>query len=349
MVASMRDYIFTIAPQVARSAFAACEAADVILHSFLFTAGAHSWAREHGIPDVSIQTFPIFAPTRAFPNAALAQLPPGILSLLSHWLATQTFRLGSSSGYDRVRRLDPEAAFPARLYWPFDASRPPHSRTPLLFGYSPVVLPRPREWEAHIHVTGYFFLEEGDYQPPVPLAGFLAVGPPPVCISFGSMVNREAERVTRTVLEALARTGDRAVILTGWGGWKPEHPPEAVFFMDDAPHGWLFPRCKTVIHHGGAGTTGAGLRAGVPNVVIPHTADQPFWGNRVHAIGAGPRPIPVSRLTVDRLVGAMAEAQSPAIRNDAQAAGRSIRAEAGVGQAVRLIERHAEDWRQQSE
>lgn len=350
MVASMQDYIFTIAPQVARSAFAACEGADVILHSFLFTIGAHSWAREHGVPDVSIQAFPAFAPTRAFPNPALMQLPPGILSHLSHWLAARVFWLGSTRGYGRMRRADPETAFPAELHWPFDASRQPHSRTLLLFAYSPVVLPRPREWGAHIHVTGYFFLEAVGYQPPAALAGFLAAGAPPVCMSFGSMVNREAERVTSVVLEALTRTGNRAVILAGWGGRKPEHLPESVFFMDGAPHDWLFPRCKMIIHHGGAGTTGAGLRAGVPNIVIPHTADQPFWGSRVQAIGAGPRPIPVGRLTVDRLAGAMAEAESPAIRNGAQAAGRLIRAEAGVGQAVRLIEGYAAaGWRKSSE
>jgi UDP:flavonoid glycosyltransferase YjiC (YdhE family) len=108
--------------------------------------------------------------------------------------------------------------------------------------------------------------------------------------------------------------------------------------MESAPHDWLFPRCKAVIHHGGAGTTAAGLRAGIPNIIVPHTADQPFWGQRVAAIGAGPAPIPVKQLTPQRLAAALTQADDPALRARAQETGRRIQLEDGVGQAVRIIE-----------
>jgi sterol 3beta-glucosyltransferase len=170
-VASMRYYIFSIASQVSRVAFLACAGAELVIHSFLFTVGGHSWAREHNIPDVSVQTFPMFAPTSAFPNVSAPNIPPGIFSYLSHWFATQIFWYGGNIGYGSVRRANPGFDYPKKLYWPFD-SRPLHLRTPLLFAYSPGILPPPKEWSRHVHVTGYFFLDEDAYQPPDELSDF---------------------------------------------------------------------------------------------------------------------------------------------------------------------------------
>ncbi len=347
MVRGMRNYLFSIAPEVVRGAREAIHGADLLVHSFAFTTGGHSFAREMGIPDVSLQTFPMFAPTRAFPNVALPNLPPGPLSYFSHWFSTQIFWHGGNMGYYQMRHHAPDD-FPARVFWPFV---PANDRlpTPLIFAYSPGVLPRPADWTApNIHVTGYFFLDHPDYQPPEALSRFLAAGEPPVCITFGSMVNREAQRVTRAALDALAQTGQRGIFLTGWGGWIPEHPPENTLFLESAPHDWLLPRCRAIVHHGGAGTTAAGLRAGVPNIVVPHAADQPFWGGRVAAIGAGPKPIPVKALTAENLAAALSGAGTAAQVHAAQAAGREIGAEDGVGAAVALIERHAARFRQES-
>ena len=341
IISTMREYVFAIAPQVSRSAFAACEGAELIIHSFLFTVGGHSWAREHGVPDVSVQTFPVFAPTREFPGAASAQLPSGALSYFSHWLTTQVFWYGGNAGYGPARRANPDTSFPKKLYWPFDESSPPQLRTPLLFAYSPSILPRPGNWDEHVHVTGYFFLDEENYQAPDELRDFLSSGESPICISFSSMINRDAERVTHEVMSAINKTNNRAIFLTGWNGYKPEHIPENMLFLDAASHQWLFARCKIVVHHGGAGTTGAGLRAGVPNIVVPHTADQPFWGRRVNLIGAGPKPIPVHRLNAERLASAIAEAESNSIRKRAQAIGQIIRSEDGVKEAVKLIEAYS--------
>jgi len=335
------DYIFRIARQVSRSAFEACDGADLIIHSFLFTVGGHSWARQHGIPDVSVQTFPVFAPTWEFPSVAMARLPPGVLSYLSHWLAIQTFWYGGNTGYGPARRANADIPYPKRLYWPFDKSRPLHLRTPMLCAYSPTVLPRPGDWKENIHVTGYLFLDQENYRPPAEITDFLDSAPAPICITFGSMVNREAERVVRAGMDAIDNTKNRAIFLSGWKGYKPDHMPENMAFVEALPHDWLFPRCKMVIHHGGAGTTGAGLRAGVPNIVVPHTADQPFWGIQVHKIGAGPEPILVKKLTVGNLSRAIAEAGAPAIRERAQAIGQRIRSEDGLAEAIRQIEAYA--------
>jgi UDP:flavonoid glycosyltransferase YjiC (YdhE family) len=117
-----------------------------------------------------------------------------------------------------------------------------------------------------------------------------------------------------------------------------------VLYLADIPHDWLLLRCRMIIHHGGAGTTSAGLRAGIPNIVVPFTADQPFWGRRVHDLGAGPRPILVKTLSVEKLAQAMAEAEGGRIRERAQALGQEIRGEEGVHRAVELIESHARDW-----
>jgi sterol 3beta-glucosyltransferase len=338
LINGMKAYIFDIAPQVVMDVRAAIAGAEMLVHGFLFTTGAHSFAREMGIPDVSVQTFPMFAPTRAFPNVSQAKIPPGMLSYFSHWFATQIFWYGGNSGYYQLRR-SVSTDLPVKLYWPFTPS-PDRPVTPLLFAYSQIVLPRPAEWKApNLHLIGYLFLDTGDkYRPPSVLDDFLASGEAPVCVSFGSMVNREAERIHRVVYEALRHLHWRGIVLSGWGGYQNPDKNEDILYLDDAPHDWLFPRCKVIIHHGGAGTTAAGLRSGKPNIVVPHMGDQLFWGRRVAALGAGPQPIPVKQLTAGRLVAALVQTEDTALQARAREMGRLIRSEDGVGEAVRLIE-----------
>ncbi len=339
-VRAMQTHVMGIAPQVIRGVRAALQDADLLVHSFAFTAGGHSLGRELGIPDVSLQLFPMFAPTAAFPAIGLPDTGIRWLNKLSHHVSAQVFWHGGKLGYYQLRRTAPEG-FPARLYWPF-VGRDGWPISPLIFAISPQVLIRPTDWDQpHIHLPGYLFLESPDYQPPEALAHFMEAGPPPVCITFGSMVNRGAERTGRAVLAALQATGDRAVILTGWGGWQPEELPKHTLFLEGAPHDWLFPRCRAVIHHGGAGTTAAGLRAGVPSILVPHTADQPFWGRQVASIGASPHAIPIGRLTADALAQALRETKAQPLRQRAAEVGALIQAEDGVGQTVKIIEQHA--------
>jgi sterol 3beta-glucosyltransferase len=338
MVRSIREYVFAIAPQVVREARLALQGADLIIHSFLFTTGGHSFAREMGIPDLSVQTFPMFAPTRAFPNVAMAWLPPGPLSTLSHWLASQIFWYGGNAGLPGLKKVHPQD-FPQKLFRPFKRSgdRP---LTPLVLAYSPTVLPRPADWSSrHIHIPGYFFLEEPEYAPPPELLKFLEAGDAPVCITFGSNLNREAGRIHQVMLASLAQSGQRGIILTGWGGKLEQEPPPHVLALAEASHAWLLPRCKAVVHHGGAGTTAAGLRAGNPNIVVPSATDQPFWAKRVAELGAGPQPIPLKHLSPTSLAAAMLAAQNdPSMRRRAAQVGERIRAENGVAETVRLVD-----------
>jgi len=127
----------------------------------------------------------------------------------------------------------------------------------------------------------------------------------------------------------------RAVLVSGWGGLRATDAGDDAFFATSLPYEWLFPRVAAVVHHGGAGTTGTALRAGVPAVVVPFTMDQPFWGSRVEALGAGPAPIPRKRLTVERLAAALRVAvEDPGMRARAAALGAQLREEDGVARAV---------------
>lgn len=341
----MMDHAVEIGADVARQTDEACANADLIIHTFAHAVGAHTLAREKNIPDVHIQTFPMFTPTGDYPNVAMPDLKIRALNYFSHYASSRISKWSAKFGYEQVRR---RAGLPKRkLYFPFDDDpiRPP---TLILCAWSPSVLPPSAEWKENVHVTGYFFSDETEsYQPPNELQSFLDAGEKPVCVSFGSMVNRDAKRIDEVVRESLKRTHQRGIILSGWGGAVRSSSTD-LLYLESAPHDWLLPRCKLVIHHGGAGTTSAGLRAGIPNIVVPFTADQPFWGRRVHAVGAGPKPILVKNLTVERLTMAIAEAATEAAGERAQDARRKIRSENGVSRAVELIESHVRDWNERA-
>ncbi|MCK7467794.1 MAG: hypothetical protein MZU91_06525 [Desulfosudis oleivorans] len=143
------------------------------------------------------------------------------------------------------------------------------------------------------------------------------------------------------MLNALMKTGQRGVIAAGWGGMRVMQVPKNVFVLDSVPHGWLFRRMSAVIHHGGAGTTAEGLRAGVPSVIVPFTVDQPFWGKRVKTLGVGPEPIPASKLTSNALADAIQLTIADSkMRERATSIGEAIRMEDGVGKAVNIVRQY---------
>jgi sterol 3beta-glucosyltransferase len=289
------------------------------------------------IPVIQAYVVP-FTPTRAFPSPLFHKLPWGsVLNRLSFHLMQQVFWQGLKVSDVVTRR---ELGMPPAPFWgPFRALS--QAQAPVLYGYSPHVLPRPDDWAANSHVTGYWFLDEpSGWTPPADLVDFLNAGAPPVYIGFGSMGSRNPEAAGQLVLEALARAGQRGVLAAGWGGLSHSDPPETVHMISSIPHSWLFPRMAAVVHHGGTGTTAAGLRAGVPSVIVPFMGDQAFWGQRVADLGVGPAPIPRKKLTSAQLAEAITQAVSDtAMRQRAADLGRKIRAEDGAGQAVSLIQR----------
>jgi UDP:flavonoid glycosyltransferase YjiC (YdhE family) len=336
MVSVMSRYVLPLAERVAEAVREACQGADVIVHSFLMTQAGHEAARELGVSEVSAQFFPVFSGTGEFPAVTFPDLPLGsTYRRLTHAITIQTFRQGGRLLYGRVRRRAPH--LPPLSRWPFAAA--PGQRPPILYAFSSQVVPPPADWAGDAHVTGYWFLDPPDgWEPPPGLLDFLDAGSPPVYIGFGSITAHDGGKLTHAALDALALSRQRGVLGMGTQGPRDRDLPANVYAIGSAPHSWLFPRMAAVVHHGGAGTTGAGLRAGVPNVIVPFTSDQPFWSRQVFRLGVGPRPIPARRLSATALARAISAAvEDSEMRIRAQSLGERIRAEDGVARAIEVI------------
>jgi len=209
-----------------------------------------------------------------------------------------------------------------------------------LYAYSPVVSPRPRDWPKSAIVAGYWQLKDrSDWQPSEEFQKFLSEGDAPVYIGFGSMPFG-AERNTKILKEAVAMWGGRAVVARGWGGINPQDLPDTIFAIEKAPHDKLFKYVSAVVHHGGAGTTSAGLHLGRPTFVVPQTVDQPYWGRRVYELGCGPKPVRLRKLTSEILAGALADlSTNETYRRNAADVAEQLHAEGGTDKAIAVIER----------
>ena len=190
-------------------------------------------------------------------------------------------------------------------------SRRRRIQQPILHGFSEHIVPRPTDWHEGLSLTGYWWPAAAEgFQSSSQLVQFLADGPPPVFIGFGSAQALDAQFMLDTARKARVR----AVLQ----GVQEVDEPDAIS-IGAVPHEWLFPQMAAVVHHAGAGTTAAGLRAGVPTVSVPIFTDQPFWAQRVHQLGAGPAPIPYKKLNSDLLAAAISQAVSdPAYARSAQ-------------------------------
>ncbi len=329
----------------AEDGLAACTGMDLLIAGMggLFTALA--LAEKLRIPLLQAYVVP-FSPTDAFAGVlAPAGMPAlgGVANRLSHHLMRQLMWQGFRSADAAARRQ--VLNLPAPSFWgPYSSAS--LQGQPVLYGFSPLVIPKPADWPASLHVTGFWFVDSGEsWTPPASLTDFLDAGPPPVSIGFGSMTSRNPQETAAIVLQALAESDQRAVLLSGWGGLHLDGiDPQRVYVADAIPHDWLFPHMAAVVHHGGAGTTAAGLAAGVPSVVVPFFGDQPFWGRRVAELGVGTEPIARKKLTAGGLAAALRQATTDlALRQRAAALGAAIRREDGIGRAVAVIDSLAVD------
>jgi len=317
----------------------AADGSDVIVAGFGGMLVGASIAEKRGLPFVQAYNVPL-TPTAAFPGVLLPWLslwPRPISHRLSHAFTRQIVWQAARMAGNRAR-MELLGLPPAPWRGAFERGASP--REPVLYGFSPSVLPRPADWDARVHVTGYWFADEPDgWVPPQEVVRFLEEGPPPVYIGFGSMSVKEPEATTRLVLDAIAATGRRAIVHAGWAGLAATATPDDVLIVGSVPHAWLLPRVGAIVHHGGAGTTAAAIRAGVPSVVVPFHGDQPFWAGLTHTLGVGTKPIPRRRLTATRLAAAIEEAFTvDELRQRAAELGERVRREDGVGRAVALIE-----------
>lgn len=325
---ALRDVIRLVGRRPFDDSWAACEGADSIIYGQLALGGPHI-AEKKGIPSVAAFLNPI-TPTAEFPvpSAPMLRLG-GWYNRLTLYAARYGFAAtfyGTLNGWRRERLGLPKVSLGNII---------PRC-VPIAYGFSPTLIPTPRDWPAWVRVTGHWFLDAPPgWTPPAGLDAFVSENPKPIYIGFGSMRDRDTENITEVVANGLKLAGQRAVVLTGKGAVRREALPDAAFAVESVPFEWLLPRVAAVVHHGGLGTCHSALRAGAPQVIVPFMGDQPFWAARVAALGVSTPPIPRRRLTAEALAEAIRRA--PTLRDRAAEVGKTVQSERGIENALRFI------------
>ncbi len=320
--------------QMARDVQATAAWADLIVGGFTSDNFAHALAQKLGKRYITHALQPLH-PTR-LGEATNQPVRACGESMLNYWSTQFAGRL-LFGVYEK-----PMNVFRSEL------DLPPHTRksyydalasVSALYAFSQHVVPQPRDWPAHKHITGYWFLDEGsNWQAPSDLQAFLQAGPAPMYVGFGSMSDSDGAATGAMMVQTLRVNKARIVLSQGWAGLSIADKDTDVFVVKNVPHDWLFPRMAAVIHHGGAGTTAMAFRAGVPQFVVPHFGDQHYWGRRVYELGIGPKPVPRRRLTAAKMSMAIGELTSKAaFHQNATVLSEKIRAEDGVSKAVTVL------------
>lgn len=276
-------------------------------------------------------------PTGAFP----------IPLLTTHSLGRQlnrfTYRLGWQMGWQPMRaainrfRVKSLKLKPAPLSGYDQLIR----SKPTLNGFSSFVVPRPDDWRANVHITGYWFPQQSSWNPSPEILQFLRSGKPPIFIGFGSMPVRNPEVTSQVILSACRRAGVRVVIGSGWSALGWNKLPDFAFQLDYAPYQWLFPKMAGIVHHGGSGTTALALKSGKPSFIVPFGADQFFWGTRTHALSVGPSPLPFKNLEVNILADKLkALVGTPSYNNYTSLISSQLKSEHGIARAVEIIQNY---------
>lgn len=328
------------------SAWNACQDTDILIESPSAMAGIHI-AEALGIPYFRAFTMP-WTRTRAYPHAFAVPEHKygGAYNYLSYVMFDNVFWKGISGQINRWRKRDLKLGGT-------NLERMQQNKVPFLYNYSPHVVPPPLDYSDWVKVTGYWFLDEGnDFHPPQDLLDFIKKARTDskklVYIGFGSIVVADPAALTRTVVDAVLKADVRCILSKGWSdrlgdpsAQKTEVPlPPEIFQIKAAPHDWLFGQIDAAVHHGGAGTTGASLRAGVPTITKPFFGDQFFFGSRLEDLGVG---ICLKRINVSVLARALWEAvHSERMIVKARLLGEQIRKENGVQTAIQAIYRDLE-------
>jgi sterol 3beta-glucosyltransferase len=323
--------------EVNQAAWRACQGAEAIVYRIGGFLAVDSIAERLETPCFKAGLVP-YTPTREFPSLHtyrgfdFGKAGNRLSYILAEQMIWQFFREPINAFRKNELGLAP---------YPLTGPNRAHftARLPVLYGFSPILLPRPCDWPAHVQITGSWTFDEiQGWQPPPGLEEFIESGPPPVYVGFGSMVSQNPQETYNLIIEALRLCGQRAVVANGWGGGGSGClPSDPIYLINNAPHEWLLPRMAAAVHHGGVGTTMANLRAGIPAIVVPFNYDQPFWASRVFRLGAGPAPLPRKRLTAMRLAQAIQTSlEEGEIRQKAAAIGRQMRGEDGISLAIML-------------
>jgi sterol 3beta-glucosyltransferase len=296
-------------------------------------------AKEKNKKAILATPFPVVA-TKNYPSILFYSLPRlgSFYNLLTHFIFDKVFWALAKSSIkefwaNKVKTNINLTASPLKQQI--------NSGQLVLNGYSQLLFKHSTEWKNNIQTTGSWIIEtEPNFLPPTELDNFINNGEKPIYIGFGSMKDVDSfNKTLAIIIEAMEITKQRAVVGLGWSknNYK-EQLPENIFLIENVPHTWLFPKMKMVIHHGGAGTTATGLRAGKPTIIIPHNADQPAWGQRVFELGVGPKPIKKSKLNVEKLTAAIIFSLKPNIIAKTEQLGQQLKKENGVQKAVEIID-----------
>ncbi|XP_059280013.1 sterol 3-beta-glucosyltransferase UGT80B1 [Lycium ferocissimum] len=289
-----------------------------------------------GVPLHIFFTMP-WTPTYEFPHP-LARVPQAAAYWLSYIVVDLLIWWGIRSYINEFRKK--KLNLPPIAY--FSTYHGSISHFPTGYIWSPHVVPKPKDWGPLVDVVGYCFLNLGsNYQPSEEFVKWIQNGSKPVYIGFGSMPLEDSKKTTDIILEALKNTGQRGILDRGWGDLGTiQEIPENVFLLAECPHDWLFPQCSAVVHHGGAGTTAAGLRAGCPTTIVPFFGDQFFWGDRIYEKGLGPAPIPISQLSVEGLSDAITFMLQSDVKSRVMELAVLLENEDGVAGAVDAFHQH---------
>ncbi|KAL2203387.1 UDP-Glycosyltransferase/glycogen phosphorylase [Sarocladium strictum] len=274
-----------------------------------------------------------YSPTQAFPhplaNIQSSNADPQLTNYISYGMIELLSWQGLGEIINRFRSkclgLDPVSLVwaPGMLH---------RLKIPHIYFWSPALIPKPKDWGPQIDVSGFSFLDMAtDYTPPRELVDFLEAGPPPVYIGFGSIVLDDPEAMTKLIFDAVQVTGQRVLLSKGWGGIGGDDLPipDNIFMLGNVPHDWLFKHVSCVVHHGGAGTTAAGIVASRPTAIVPFFGDQPFWGSMIARAGTGPEPIPASKLTAESLADAIIFCLKPETQTKARELAAKMESEKG--------------------
>ena len=313
---------------------------DFVLNQLPAGAYGFAIAEKYEVPVWLAATIPLVR-TASFPMVgwpANFSTVPGYNRMtywLSKWAAWQLLK--ASINRWRVSALDLPPTTRAKYFKAFN-----DSKLNVLNGFSRHVVSRPSDWGSNIFLTGSWRDKNSSWRAPEKLVRFIDGADPPVFIGFGSMPIANPGETTQLILQALKESGQRAILHKGWGNLGEGTLQDSVLLIDYAPYEWLFPRMAAVIHHGGSGTTAAGLRAGVPSLIVPFLFDQFYWSKRVSELGVGPQAIPFRQLTSRRLANQIRRAvEDTAMRQQAKELGKKLRAENGIENAVKIIEKLA--------
>jgi UDP:flavonoid glycosyltransferase YjiC (YdhE family) len=327
---SKKKHIAPILERIVTDIGHACQDADLILYNML-ALPAHHFAKQTGTKAFPICLQPL-GRTNVFPSPVISSNihVPKMLNAASYRIVEKCMALFLNNS-DQLKGKASFQEFFQEVY---------SENIPVLHGFSSCILPKPSDWSDNMHITGYWFMDPPrDWVPPKDLQAFLSQGPAPVCVGFGSMNDPDIATIIEKTVQGIRLAGHRVLLLTGWSETPfDETACPDLYVAKSIPHSWLFPKVSAVVHHGGAGTTGAAVRAGIPSIIIPFFFDQGFWADRLEKLEAGPPRLSKKALTQQTMATAINKTLNNKImRNRLDKLRARLNAENGVENAVNLL------------